>query len=39
MLFKVLLEGSFGSGKQGGIAVDDLYFSNEEECPTMYGNG
>ncbi|XP_067041821.1 uncharacterized protein [Acropora muricata] len=36
--YQVLLEGSIGSGKQGGIAVDDLYFSNEEQCPTIYGN-
>ncbi|XP_015778731.1 PREDICTED: MAM and LDL-receptor class A domain-containing protein 1-like isoform X3 [Acropora digitifera] len=36
--YQVLLEGSFGSGKQGGIAVDDLYFSNEKECPTIYGH-
>ncbi|XP_067041831.1 uncharacterized protein [Acropora muricata] len=36
--YQVLLEGSFGSGNHGGIAVDDLYFSNEKECPTIYGH-
>ena len=36
---QILLEAVFGKGIHGDIAVDDLYFSNEEDCPTTYGNG
>ncbi|XP_015778724.1 PREDICTED: MAM and LDL-receptor class A domain-containing protein 1-like [Acropora digitifera] len=34
--YQVLLEGAFnGSGINGVIAVDDLYFSSEKECQTL----
>ncbi|XP_015748604.1 PREDICTED: MAM and LDL-receptor class A domain-containing protein 1-like [Acropora digitifera] len=36
--YEILLEAVFGKGIHGDIAVDDLYFSNEEDCPTTYGN-
>lgn len=37
--FQVILEGAFGNGIHGDIAVDDFYLLNETECPTIYGNG
>jgi len=37
--FQVTLQGVFGNGIHGDIAVDDLSLSNEEECNTVYGDG
>lgn len=38
-LFQVVLEGVVGNGIRGDIAVDDLFFIDEEECQVKYGTG
>lgn len=37
-LFQVVLEGVV-NGIRGDIAVDDLFFIDEEECQVKYGTG
>ena len=37
--FQVTLQGVFGNGIHGDIAVDDISLSSEEECNTIYGEG
>jgi len=37
--FQVTLQGVFGNGIYGDIAVDDISLSSEEECNTIHGEG